>query len=184
MMMEGLQGRAAEEVTSLFRLQAKEARQQLRRGFKTIFDTFGSDSDGDFSGSYNKASVTSSRVMPSSYINKLSKYYQANVTTMRSDNSNNSLTDILELRSDTGIISHWKDYQKLATYTYSSYQSSAPFTKSDGSIVHVPMIPQIGMFKIGYVPQLKCLAAELMFEVTSCLVIVLDIVYSIYKYNW
>jgi hypothetical protein len=41
MMMEGLQGRAAEEVTSLFRLQAKEARQQLRRGFKTIFDTFG-----------------------------------------------------------------------------------------------------------------------------------------------
>uniref|UniRef100_A0A2S2P822 Serpin B8 n=1 Tax=Schizaphis graminum TaxID=13262 RepID=A0A2S2P822_SCHGA len=26
------------------------------------------------------------------------------------------------------------------------------------------MIPQTGMFKIGYVPQLKCLAAELMFE--------------------
>lgn len=41
MMLEGLQGRAAEEVTALFRLQAKEARQQLRRGFKTIFDTFG-----------------------------------------------------------------------------------------------------------------------------------------------
>lgn len=74
--------------------------------------------------------------------------------------------DILELRSDTGIISHWKDYQKLATYTYLSYQPSAPFTKSDGSIVYVPMIPQTGMFKIGYVPQLKCLAAELMFEVS------------------
>ncbi|XP_022163950.1 neuroserpin-like isoform X1 [Myzus persicae] len=164
MMLEGLQGRAAEEVTALFRLQAKEVRQQLRRGFKMIFDTFGDDSDGDFAGSYNKASVTSSRVMPSSYINRLSKYYQANVTTMRSENSNNSLTDILELRSDTGIISHWKDYQKLATYTYLSYQPSAPFTKADGSIVHVPMIPQTGMFKIGYVPQLKCLAAELMFE--------------------
>lgn len=164
MMLEGLQGRAAEEVTTLFRLQAKEVRQQLRRGFKMIFDTFGDDSDGDFAGSYNKASVTSSRVMPSSYINRLSKYYQANVTTMRSENSNNSLTDILELRSDTGIISHWKDYQKLATYTYLTYQPSAPFTKADGSIVHVPMIPQTGMFKIGYVPQLKCLAAELMFE--------------------
>ncbi|XP_026822985.1 leukocyte elastase inhibitor-like [Rhopalosiphum maidis] len=164
MMLEGLQGRAAEEVTALFRLQAKEVRQQLRRGFKMIFDTFGDDSDGDFAGSYNKASVTSSRVMPSSYINRLSKYYQANVTTIRSENSNNSLSDILELRSDTGIISHWKDYQKLATYTYLSYQPSAPFTKADGSIVHVPMIPQTGMFKIGYVPQLKCLAAELMFE--------------------
>jgi len=41
MMLEGLQGRAAEEVTALFRLQAKEVRQQLRRGFKMIFDTFG-----------------------------------------------------------------------------------------------------------------------------------------------
>jgi len=41
MMLEGLQGRAAEEVTTLFRLQAKEVRQQLRRGFKMIFDTFG-----------------------------------------------------------------------------------------------------------------------------------------------
>jgi len=41
MMLEGLHGRAAEEVTALFRLQAKETRQQLRRGFKIIFDTFG-----------------------------------------------------------------------------------------------------------------------------------------------
>lgn len=41
MMLEGLQGRAAEEVTALFKLQAKEVRQQLRRGFKMIFDTFG-----------------------------------------------------------------------------------------------------------------------------------------------
>lgn len=81
------------------------------------------------------------------------------------------LADILELRSDTGIISHWKDYQKLATYTYLSYQPSAPFTKADGSIVHVPMIPQTGMLKIGYVPQLKCLAAELMFEVSSRLLL-------------
>ncbi|VVC43312.1 Serpin domain,Serpin, conserved site [Cinara cedri] len=164
MMLEGLQGRAADEITTLFRLQAKDVRQQLRRGFKIIFDTFGDDSDGDFAGSYNKASVTSSRVMPSSYINKLSKYYRANVTTMRTENFNNTSNDILELRSDTGIISHWKDYQKLATYTYLSYQSSAPFTRADGSIVYVPMIPQTGMFKIGYVPQLKCLAAELMFE--------------------
>lgn len=75
------------------------------------------------------------------------------------------LDDTLELRSDTGIISHWKNYQKLATYTYVSYKSSEPFTKADGSIVRVPMIPQIGMFKIGHVLQLKCLAAELVFEV-------------------
>lgn len=41
MMLEGLQGRAADEITTLFRLQTKEVRQQLRRGFKMIFDTFG-----------------------------------------------------------------------------------------------------------------------------------------------
>lgn len=41
MMLEGLQGRAADEITTLFRLQAKDVRQQLRRGFKIIFDTFG-----------------------------------------------------------------------------------------------------------------------------------------------
>lgn len=41
MMLEGLQGRAAEEITTLFRLQTKGVRQQLRRGFKMIFDTFG-----------------------------------------------------------------------------------------------------------------------------------------------
>lgn len=52
------------------------------------------ESDGDFAGSYNKASVSSSRIMPSSYINKLSKYYQANVTTMRSENSNHSLSKL------------------------------------------------------------------------------------------
>lgn len=50
------------------------------------------DSDGDFAGSYNKASVTSSRIMPSSYINKLSKYYRANVTTIRTENFNNTLS--------------------------------------------------------------------------------------------
>lgn len=41
MMLEGLKGQAAEELTTLFRLHTKEERQQLRRGFKMIFDTFG-----------------------------------------------------------------------------------------------------------------------------------------------
>lgn len=41
MMLEGLQGRAADEITTLFRLQAKGVRQQLRRGFKMILDAFG-----------------------------------------------------------------------------------------------------------------------------------------------
>ncbi|XP_050425941.1 serpin A9-like [Adelges cooleyi] len=167
MMLEGLQGRAADEVTALFRLQAKGTRPQLRRGFRIILNAFGNESEGDFAGFYNKASVTSSRIMPSSYINKLSKYYQANVTTTQGRNSNQTSADILELRSDTGLISHWKDYQKLATYTYVSYLSSAPFTTANGSTIHVPMIPQVGRYKIGYVPQLKCLAAELMFETTK-----------------
>lgn len=64
------------------------------RQMQTRKHIFQDDSDGDFAGSYNKASVTSSRIMSSSYINKLSKYYQANVTTMRSENSNNSASKI------------------------------------------------------------------------------------------
>ncbi|XP_050520884.1 leukocyte elastase inhibitor-like [Daktulosphaira vitifoliae] len=164
MMLECLQGRAADEIITLFRLQAKGSRQQLRRGFKAILDKFENELEGDFAGSYNKASLTSSRIMPSSFVNKLSKYYQANVTTVRGKNSDNITTDILELRSDTGLISHWKNYQNFATNTYLSYLPSAPFTLANGSIVYVPMIPQGGQYKIGYVERLKCLAVELMFE--------------------
>lgn len=73
----------------------------------------------------------------------------------------------MELRTDTGVMSHWKDYQKLVVYTYLSYSSSAPFYSSLNKTVNIPMIPLIGYFKAGYIPVLDCEGAELLFEVSS-----------------
>ena len=44
-------------------------------------------------------------------------------------------------------MSHWRDYEKLAVYTFLSHQALLPFTKRNGSIARVPMIPQVGVFK-------------------------------------
>jgi hypothetical protein len=71
----------------------------------------------------------------------------------------------LELQSDTGVMSHWKDFHKLAVYTYLSHQSAAPFTTSSGEVMQVPMIPQVGTFRAGVIPQLNSQAVELLLEV-------------------
>ncbi len=76
------------------------------------------------------------------------------------------VAQVLDFRTDTGIMSHWKDYQKLVVYTYLTYSASAPFYVSVNKTVNIPMIPQIGYFKAGYLPKLDCQGAELLFEVS------------------
>lgn len=73
---------------------------------------------------------------------------------------------VLDLQTDTGVMSHWKDYEKLAVYTYLSHQPAAPFMTSNGSVLHVPMIPQIGTFRAGYLPKLNSQAVELPLSVS------------------
>lgn len=56
---------------------------------------------------------------------------------------------ILGLSSIAGVMSHWKDYENLAVYTFLSHQSVIQFIKKDDSEEPVPMVPQVGIFKMG-----------------------------------
>ncbi|KAJ8883248.1 hypothetical protein PR048_015089 [Dryococelus australis] len=56
---------------------------------------------------------------------------------------------VLELRSDSGVMSHWKDYHRLAAFAFLSHVASAPFRRSATQTAQVPMIPQVGLFRSG-----------------------------------
>jgi hypothetical protein len=71
----------------------------------------------------------------------------------------------LELRSDSGVMSHWKDYDQLATFSFLSHQSAAPFHRTSTDTIHVPMVPQVGEFRTGRVHQLNAHAVELPLQV-------------------
>ena len=62
---------------------------------------------------------------------------------------------------------HLDVYKRQAVYTYLSHQAAAPFRLSDGGTVHVPMIPQVGIFRIGRLHRLNCIAVQLPLEVGS-----------------
>lgn len=88
--------------------------------------------------------MTSSFKMNETYKETLEKYYCANISESLQGNQS-----ALELNSITGVMSHWKDYEKLAVYTFLSHRPMIPFRKRNGSTVSVPMIPQVGALKIG-----------------------------------
>lgn len=71
----------------------------------------------------------------------------------------------LELRSDSGVISHWKDYDQLAAFSFLSHQAAAPFHRTSTDTVLVPMVPQVGEFRAGRVHQLNADAVELPLQV-------------------
>lgn len=75
--------------------------------------------------------------------------------------------EAVELRVDAGVLSHWKDFDRLGVFTYLSQQAAAPFQRSGrvDDVVDVPMIPQVGMFRAGKVASLGCQALELPLEV-------------------
>ena len=71
----------------------------------------------------------------------------------------------LELRSDSGVMSHWKDYDQLAAFSFISHQTAAPFHRTSTDIIPVPMVPQVGEFRAGRVHQLNAHAVELPLQV-------------------
>lgn len=74
----------------------------------------------------------------------------------------------LELRSDSGVISHWKDYDQLAAFSFLSHQTAAPFHRTSTDTIPVPMVPQVGKFRTGRVHQLNAHAVELPLQVIGC----------------
>jgi hypothetical protein len=72
----------------------------------------------------------------------------------------------LELRSDSGVMSHWKDYGRLAAFSFLSHEPAAPFQRTPTDIIPVPMVPQVGQFRAGRINQLNAHAVELPLEVS------------------
>lgn len=70
---------------------------------------------------------------------------------------------MMEVSSDTGVISHWKDYKSLAVYTYLE-QSQSSFSLPDGNSVEVPMVPILSP-SAGYLPVVDSIAARIPLEV-------------------
>jgi hypothetical protein len=52
-------------------------------------------------------------------------------------------------------MSHWKDYDQLAAFSFLSHQTAAPFHRTSTDTIAVPMVPQAGQFRAGRVHQLN-----------------------------
>ncbi|XP_022197119.1 serpin B10 isoform X2 [Nilaparvata lugens] len=109
-----------------------------------------------------KANLLSTQPLPKTFKDILTNYYHANLT--ENTNTNTSTGQVLELLSDSGVMSHWKDYHKLAVYTYLSHQPASPFQASRGRSIEVPMIPQVGVLRAGEFPRLNAHGVELLME--------------------
>jgi len=96
------------------------------------------------------------------YYNILTDDYRANVSL--SPSLIDSTEQVISLQSDSGVMSHWRDYSKLAVYTYLSHEAAAPFLLPSGETVPVPLVPQVGAFRTGRLHRLNCLAVQLPLE--------------------
>lgn len=79
---------------------------------------------------------------------------------------------VVSLQSDSGVMSHWKDFHKLAVYTYLSHEAASPFTTATGAITLVPFIPQVGVFRAGHLPNLLSHVVQLPLQVFSTLIFI------------
>ncbi|KAJ4444246.1 hypothetical protein ANN_06037 [Periplaneta americana] len=122
------------------------------------------------------ALMLSSQPLAASYKTIIDKYYRANITlTSKFDNFTGVRPPSvsLELRSDSGVMSHWKDYDRLAAFSFLSHESAAPFHRTPTETIPVPMVPQVGVFRAGRVQQLNANAIELPLEVETVTLLLL-----------
>ncbi|KAK6640777.1 hypothetical protein RUM44_012474 [Polyplax serrata] len=170
MLLEATRGKTREEFLQALNITADDV-GDLRKGFKAYCDLFLKYSnDPEAAGSFNSASMVSSFKLNATYKETLEKYYCANIT----ENSGKMNHTTLELGSITGVMSHWKDYDKLAVYTFLSHQPMKPFKKRDGTIVGVPMIPQVGVFRGGRWENSNVILLPLQAKLVELLLIVPD----------
>ncbi|RZF48428.1 hypothetical protein LSTR_LSTR011381 [Laodelphax striatellus] len=97
--------------------------------------------DDELAGTYMKANLVSTQPLPKTFKDILTNYYHANLT--ENSNTNASTGQVLELLSDSGVMSHWKDYHKLAVYTYCLTSRRFPSRRRE-VVPSMPMIPQVG----------------------------------------
>ncbi|KAK9498322.1 hypothetical protein O3M35_002980 [Rhynocoris fuscipes] len=160
MAMEGVDNKLANDIATTLKLPKPNVVKQIfKLGFKALLDEFqAKENDEETVGSYNRAFLHSSIELLPGYRSILENYYKANLThNVTEDNSQL----VLELKTETGVMCHWKDFDKLAVYTYLTHQPSSEFRTHTGHIVLTPMIPQVGIFRAGYLPKLNSQAVEL-----------------------
>ncbi|KAJ9577140.1 hypothetical protein L9F63_006262 [Diploptera punctata] len=168
MLLEGSQGETRKEILKALNLSPNSL-DDLRVGFRAYCETFEAAAEKEeIAGSFNMAIMTSTQPLLSSYRTLLDKIYRANVTVA---STFENITDAvlpavtLHLRSDSGVMSHWQDYDRLATFSFLTHQAGAPFHRSPKEIVTVPMIPQVGVFRASRLQQLNAHAVELPLQV-------------------
>ncbi|XP_066996136.2 serpin B8 [Anabrus simplex] len=172
MMLEAADSNTAREILTAFNIAA-DGREELRIGFKAYFDTFehaASTTVDEAAGAFNMAMMRTNGLLSPAYKSLLAKYYRVNITEVASFDNFTGVQpagQVLELRSDSGVMSHWKDYQRLGVFTFLSHQAAAAFHRTPTQSVTVPMIPQVGVFRSGRVDHLNCQAIELLLEVGS-----------------
>lgn len=158
-------GKASDEILKAFRLENYPSRQYLRKGFQAVVSHFEANAgEGEALGTYNRVAVHSYGALTPTYKTLLEDVYRANVTEIAS--TRNIPVTLVELRTDTGLMSHWKDYTKLSVYTYLSHKPSHAFL-SHGKSYNVPMIPYVGFIHAGYNPKIGSTVAQLLFEESS-----------------
>lgn len=163
MVLEGLDNKLAADMIETLHLEGSNLKQTLRVGFKSLLEEFEKEKDAsDSAGSYNSAYVQSTVPLVPEYKTILENFYKS--TFLHNKTSANSTDLVLQLHSDTGVMSHWKDFDKLVVYTYLTHQPSASFITSNGTTIEVPMIPQVGTFRAGYINKLSSQAVELFLE--------------------
>ncbi|XP_014275352.1 leukocyte elastase inhibitor [Halyomorpha halys] len=165
---EGVGTKLAEDMIKTLKLDNPNpsvAKQVLRTGFKSLLEEFEKEKHAqDVAGSYNDAHLYSTTKLVPDYQSVLENFYKVSIV-HNSTSTNSSEEELqLEIHTDTGVMSHWKDFDKLAVYTYLTHHPSAPFLSEKGVTIEVPMIPQVGTYRAGYIKRLKSQAVELHLE--------------------
>ncbi|XP_063242491.1 serpin B8-like [Bacillus rossius redtenbacheri] len=176
MLLEAAGGDTERELRRALDLPAAADLGEMRLGFKAYFDSFeAAAGDDEAAGSFNMAALRSSDVLSAPYKALLAEYYKANITEAQPSENRTAAraAQVLELRSDSGVMSHWKDYHRLAAFAFLSHVASAPFRRSASRTVQVPMIPQVGLFRSGHLQHLGCEAVELPLEADAASLLLL-----------
>ncbi|KAE8736656.1 hypothetical protein FOCC_FOCC017889 [Frankliniella occidentalis] len=156
MVLEGARGPAAAEIRAALGVNETQA-ETLRTGFRAVLARFQATADHeDVSGAFTEATLHSSRRLPEAYRALLEDYYLASLSNeLETSEGINDLaqneTLVLSLSSDTGVMSHWRDFHLLPVYVLLSHQAAAPFTRGPKDVLTVPMVPLVGVFRFGKV---------------------------------
>ncbi|KAK3920852.1 Glia-derived nexin [Frankliniella fusca] len=165
MVLEGARGAAAVEIRAALGVNETQS-ETLRTGFRAVLARFQATADHeDVSGAFTEATLHSSRRLPDQYRTMLEDYYLASLSNElqpteagspegRGPNDlGQNETLVLSLSSDTGVMSHWRDFHLLPVYVLLSHQAAAPFTRPSGpkDVLTVPMVPLVGVFRFGRV---------------------------------